>query len=163
MRLFVYFLLSTLSLSTLAGCAPSLSPDLYSTESAGQVQHVVQGVVISSRVVKVSDPGTGIGVGSIAGGALGAIAGSEIGGGRGSLAAGVGGALLGGIAGNQAQKKLSTQTGVEYIVRLRNKSLISIVQGPTPSFSRGQHVLVQYGVGSRSRVIADPNYPDYTK
>lgn len=157
MRFHIHFLLSILSLSLLAGCASSLSPDVYTTSGAGQVQHVAKGVVTSTRVVKVTGNGE-LGVGGIAGGALGAIAGSEIGGGRGSLASGIGGALLGGLAGNQIQKGLSTQTGVEYVVRLRNNSLISVVQGPTPTFNRGQHVLVQYGAGGRPRIIADPDY-----
>ena len=158
MKFYVHFLMSLLSLLTLAGCAPSLSPDRYATGNAGRFQRVVQGVVVSSRVVQVSNSGSGLGVGSITGGALGAIAGSQVGQGNGSLAAGIGGALLGGIAGNQVQKGLSTQTGVEYVLRLRNKSLISVVQGPTPSFNRGQHVLVQYSAGGRARIIADPNY-----
>ena len=158
MKFVSYFLLAILGLSTLAGCAPSLSPDVYTTENAGQVHKVVKGVIVSSRFVSVSDSGTGISVGSVTGGALGAIAGSQIGQGNGSLAAGIGGALLGGIAGNHAQKGLTTQTGVEYVVRLSNKSLISVVQGPTPIFNRGKHVLVQYGAGGRSRIIADPNY-----
>ena len=158
MKLVSYFLLSILGLFALVGCAPSLSPDVYTTGNVGQVHRVVSGVVVSNRFVSVSDSGTGIGIGSVTGGALGAIAGSQIGQGNGSLAAGIGGALLGGIAGNHVQKGLTTQTGVEYVVRLRNKSLISVVQGPTPTFNRGQHVLVQYGAGGRSRVIADPDY-----
>ncbi len=158
MRLFVCFILFTFGLSLLIGCTSTLSPDVYSTENAGQVQRVIKGVVVGRRFVTVSDTSTDIGVGSVAGGALGAIAGSEIGQGRGSLAAGIGGALLGGIVGNQAQKRLTSQTGIEYVVKLHTKSLISIVQGPVPAFSRGQHVLVQYGVGGRSRVIDDPDY-----
>lgn len=157
MKCHIHFLLSVLSLSVLAGCASSLSPDVYTAGNAGQIHRVVKGVVTSSRVVQVTG-NSGLGVGGIAGGALGAIAGSEIGGGRGSLAGGIGGALLGGLASNQVQQGLSNQTGVEYVVRLRDKSLISVVQGPTPTFNRGQHVLVQYGAGSRSRVIADPDY-----
>jgi outer membrane lipoprotein SlyB len=158
MKLFSYFLLSVLGLSILVGCTPSLSPDVYTTGNAGQIHRVVKGVVISSRVVRVSDSGTGVGVGAVTGGALGAIAGSQIGQGTGSLAAGIGGALLGGIAGNHVQQGITTQTGVEYVVKLHNKSLISVVQGPTPTFNRGQHVLVQYGAGGRSRIIADPDY-----
>ena len=159
MKFFTYSLLAILGLSTLTGCAPSLSSDVYSTGNAGQIHRVVKGVVTSTRFVSVSDSGTGLGVGSVTGGALGAIAGSQIGGGTGSLAAGIGGALLGGIAGNQAQKGLTTQNGVEYVIKLHNKSLISVVQGTTPIiFSRGQHVLVQYGAGGRSRVIPDPDY-----
>lgn len=157
MKFRIHCLLSILSLSLLAGCASSLSPDVYTASGAGQVHRVVKGVVTSSRVVKVTGNG-GLGVGGIAGGALGAIAGSEIGGGSGSLASGIGGALLGGFTGNEIQKGLSTQTGVEYVIKLRNNSLISVVQAPTPTFNRGQHVLVQYGTGGRSRIIADPDY-----
>ncbi len=158
MRFNIRFLMPLLSLLALAGCASSLSPYHYTTENAGQIQRVMQGVVVSSRVVQVSNSGSGLGVGSITGGALGAIAGSQVGQGNGSLAAGIGGALLGGLAGNQVQKGLSTQTGVEYVLRLQNKSLISVVQGPTPVFNRGQHVLVQYSAGGRARITADPDY-----
>ncbi len=158
MKFYAHFLMSLLSLLALAGCAPSLSPDRYTTGNAGQIQRVMQGVVVSSRIVRVSNDNSGLGVGSITGGALGAIAGSQVGQGNGSLAAGIGGALLGGIAGNQVQKGLSTQTGVEYVIKLRNKSLISVVQGPTPSFNRGQHVLIQYSDGGHARIIADSNY-----
>lgn len=153
-----YFLLSLLGLMTLTGCTPSLSPNLYDTANAGQIQRVAQGVVVSSRIVRVSDSGTGVGVGTVTGGALGAIAASQIGQGSGSLAAGIGGALLGGIAGGHVQQGLTSQNGIEYVIRLHNKSLISIVQGLRPSFNRGQHVLVQYGAGGRSRAIADPAY-----
>ena len=157
MKFQIHCLLSLLGLSLLAGCASSLSPDVYTTSGAGQIHRVVKGVVISSRIVKVTGNGD-LSVGGIAGGALGAIAGSEIGGGTGSLASGIGGALLGGLAGNQIQKGLSTQTGVEYVVKLSNNSLISVIQAPMPTFNRGQHVLVQYGAGDRPRIIANPDY-----
>lgn len=157
MKFHIHCLLSILSLSLLVGCASSLSPDVYTTNSADQIHRVVKGVVTGSRIVKVTGNGD-LGVGGIAGGALGAIAGSEIGGGRGSLASGIGGALLGGLAGNQIQRGLSTQTGIEYVIKLRNNSLISVVQAPTPTFNRGQHVLIQYGAGGRPRIIADPDY-----
>lgn len=158
MKFHIHCLLSILGLSLLAGCASSLSPDVYTTNGAERIQHVVKGVITSSRVVKVTGNDE-LAAGGIAGGALGAIAGSEIGEGSGSLASGIGGALLGGFAGNQIQKGLSTQMGVEYVVKLRNNSLISVVQAPIPTFNRGQHVLVQYGAGGRRpRIIADPDY-----
>ena len=157
MKFHIHCSLSILGLALLTGCAPSLSPDVYTTSGAWQVHHIVKGVVTSSRVVKVTGNGE-LGIGGVAGGALGAITGSEIGSGRGSLVGGIGGALLGGLAGNQIQKGLSTQTGVEYVVKLRNNSLVSVVQAPTPTFNRGQHVLVQYGAGGHPRIIADPDY-----
>jgi outer membrane lipoprotein SlyB len=158
MKFIYYFLLSLLSLVTLTGCTPSLSPDTYTTTNAGRIHRVAKGVVISSRTVRVSDSGAGASVGTITGGALGAIAGSEIGQGNGSLAAGIGGALLGGIAGQHVQQGLTSQNGIEYVVRLQNKSLISLVQGLTPRLHRGQHVLVQYGAGGHSRITVDPDY-----
>lgn len=150
--------LAVLGVGILAGCQPSLSPDVYSVQNAGQVNRVMKGVVISSRVVKVSGNQNGIGGGAVAGGALGALAGSQIGGGTGSLVAGVGGAILGGLAGNHVQGNLSNQMGIEYVVRLTNRKLVSVVQGLQPTFMRGQHVLVQYSAKGRSRITADPDY-----
>lgn len=160
MKFHIHCLLSILSLLSLTACASSLSPNVYTTSGAGQLHRVMKGMVTSSRIVKVTEDGD-LGVGGVAGGALGAIAGSEIGGGSGSLAGGIGGALLGGFAGHQIQNSLSTQTGIEYVVKLRNNSLISVVQAPTPTFNRGQHVLVQYGARGRARIIADPDYYTY--
>lgn len=157
MRVHIPFLLIIVGLSALTGCASSLSPDVYTTSGASYVHRVVKGVIVSNRVVQVTGNDE-LGVGTIAGGALGAVAGSGIGGGSGSLAAGIGGALLGGLAGNQIQKGLSTQTGTEYVIKTGKNSFISVVQAPTPTFNRGQHVLVQYGAGGRPRIIADPDY-----
>lgn len=153
-----HYLCSILALSLLTGCTASLSPDVYTTRSAEQIHRVEKGVITSRRAVKVTGNNDDLGVGAITGGTLGAVAGSQIGGGSGSLAAGIGGALLGGLAGNQIQQGLSTQTGIEYIVKLRNNSLISIVQAPVPAFNRGEHVLVQYSAEGRPRLIADPDY-----
>jgi outer membrane lipoprotein SlyB len=153
-----YVVFVALGVGLLTGCAPTLSPDVYGLQNAGQVNRVEQGVIVSTRVVKVTGNSDDLGGGTIAGGALGALAGSQIGGGTGSVVAGIGGAILGGMAGNQAQAKLSSQAGVEYVVRLRNRKLISVVQGPQPTFMRGQHVLVQYSRNGRSRITADPNY-----
>lgn len=152
------FLIALLTIATLTGCAPTLSPDTYATSDAGQIKRMARGVILSSRIVKVSDDGRGIGVGTVTGGALGALAGSQVGQGRGSLAAGIGGALLGGIAGSHVQQGLTTQSGMEYVIKLRDGSLLSIVQSLVPSLQRGQRVLVQFGADGRSRVIADPAY-----
>lgn len=153
------YVICTLSLLTgCAGCTTSLSPDVYTTRSAGHIHRIEKGVITNRRIVNVTGNNDDLGIGAITGGALGAIAGSQIGGGNGSLAAGIGGALLGGLAGNQVQQGLSTQTAMEYIIKLKNNSLISIVQAPDPSFHCGQHVLVQYNAGGRPRLIADPDY-----
>ena len=153
---------ATLVAITITGCAPSISPDTYSTSSAGQVNRVIAGTVVSARVVQVSGdtltPGGGA-VGTLAGAGAGAIAaGSTIGQGNGSLLAALGGAVLGGVAGNYAEKKITSQQGIEYVVKTKSGDMVSVVQGIAPRFNIGQHVLVQYG--ARARVTADPSYND---
>jgi hypothetical protein len=37
------------------------------------------------------------------------------------------------------------QSGVEYLVKTDNGSLISVTQGSSPAFMRGQHVKIEYG------------------
>ena len=142
----------------ISGCTKSLSPDTYTTSSAGQVNRVIPGVVVSSRPVQIADDANandGGMTGTLGGAAIGGIAGSAIGQGRGSALGLVGGAILGGIAGNAVQGQVTKQTGIEYVIRTK-QGMVSVVQGLTPAFSRGQHVLIQYG--SRARVIADPNF-----
>ncbi len=145
---------------TVTGCAPSISPDTYSTSGAGQVNRVIAGRVVSARVVNVSGDsltqGGGV-VGTVAGAGAGAIAaGSAIGGGNGSAIAAIGGAVLGGVLGNYAEKKITSQQGMEYVVKTNGGDMISVVQGISPRFSIGQHVLVEYG--ARARVAIDPSY-----
>ena len=79
----------------LAGCTPSLAPDIYATRAVQQANRVEQGVVVQARRVRVEADGTtgaaaGAGIGAAAGGAatvgnsfartLGAIGGGVVGG-----------------------------------------------------------------------------------
>lgn len=147
-------LIISLASVTLTGCVPSLSPDNYTTTGAGQVNRVVKGTIVSARIVEVSNEDNT--AGTIAGGLLGGVAGSTIGGSTNANVLGaVGGAVVGGILGNQIQKGMSRQTGIEYVIKTKH-GLISVVQGLSPAFQRGQHVLVEYG--ERARVIPDPDY-----
>lgn len=139
---------------TLTGCMPSLSPDTYNAYGANQVNPAVKGVVTSVRVVKME--GTNSGVGTLGGGAAGAIAGSTIGAGRGSILAAVGGGLLGAGLGYAAEKRLTCQQGLEYVIRTCGGQYLTIVQGCNPTFQKGQHVMVLYG--EKSRVVPDPDY-----
>ena len=145
--------------TAITGCAPSLSSESYTYGGVGQINRVVPGVVVSSRMIQVSDDtnaGDGGMTGTLAGGTTGLIAGSAIGGGRGSALAAVGGAVIGGIMGNMAQKRLTEQQGIEYVVKLKSGSYISVVQGTDIIYRPGQRVLVQYG--RRARIVADPGY-----
>lgn len=140
--------------ATLTGCTPNISPDSYNVCATGQVNQTLKATVSSCRVVKVQ--GTNSGMGTLGGAALGAIAGSAIGGGRMSLLTAVGGGLVGAGVGRAAEGHFTSQFGMEYIVKTANGSMMSVVQGPNPTFQRGQHVLVIFG--QQARIIADPDY-----
>lgn len=143
-------LLAVCGLFLLGGCRSNINADHYSVNQTGRVSTVSQCTVLSVRYVGVnSDSGAGTLIGSVAGG----VAGSTIG--RGSAAntlGAVGGALLGGLVGDMAEQGLSSQTGVEYVVRLDNGQVISITQGTQGALGVGQRCLVLFG--NPSRIIA---------
>lgn len=140
-------LFTVLSLAFLMGCQSNINSDHYATNQTGKVSTVSQCTVLNVRYVGVnSDTGGGTLVGSVAGG----IAGSTIGGGSTAHTLGaVGGALLGGLVGSAAEQGLSSQTGIEYVVKLDNGQVISITQGTQGALSVGQRCLVLFGNPSR--------------
>ena len=143
-------ILTLLAATTLMGCQSNINSDHYSTNQTGKVSTVSQCTVMNVRYVGVnSDTETGTLIGSIAGG----VAGSTIGGGSTAHTLGaVGGALLGGFVGSAAEQGLSSQTGIEYVVKLDNGQVISITQGTAGALSVGQRCLVLFG--NPSRIIA---------
>ncbi len=145
------FLLLIAALGLVAGCTQNINPDTYSVEGAGKVNKTVPGVIVSSRKVSVAGTNsTGKTVGVLAG----AAAGSAIGGGtRSHILGAIGGALLGGIAGGAIEEGVTSQGGIEYVVQTEGGSLVTLTQGPSPVFSKGQKVLILYG--SKARIIAD--------
>jgi outer membrane lipoprotein SlyB len=100
----------------LTACTPNISPDVVSASGANQVQNAEEGTVISKRAVTVKPNNTA--VGTLTGAGLGAIGGSQIGGGDTRYATGLIGAVAGGLAGSMIQDKLTTQKGIEYVVKL---------------------------------------------
>ena len=144
-------ILSTvLTAALLAGCADNINSDHYSTSQTGRVSTVSQCTVLSVRQVGVNDNS---GAGTMIGGLAGGVAGSTIGHGYSANALGaIGGALVGGLVGSAAEKGLTAQTGLEYIVKLDNGQVISITQGTGQALGVGQRCLVLFG--STNRVIA---------
>ena len=64
-------------------------------------------------------------------------------------------AVLGGYLGGKAQEGLSTQGGMEYIVKLDSGKSITLTQGDDEIFSVGQHVYVlDADYDERARIIA---------
>lgn len=109
-------LMASLMILGATGCTPNISPDVTQASDANEVQTAVEGVIVSKRVVTVKGDNM---IGTLAGAGLGAIAGSAVGGGsRVPAMAAIGGALIGGAAGNAIENKMTTQQGIEYVIRL---------------------------------------------
>jgi outer membrane lipoprotein SlyB len=100
----------------LSACAPNISPDVVSASNANEVQTAVEGIIVSKRVVTVK--GDSNMVGTLAGAVIGAVAGSAVGGGNMRYITGTAGAVGGGAAGNAIEDKLTTQQGIEYVIKL---------------------------------------------
>ncbi|MGL4371644.1 MAG: hypothetical protein ACRCTK_03210 [Alphaproteobacteria bacterium] len=141
----------------LSGCARDISSNTYKASHVGEASFTYQGVVANVREVQVEEGerleenAAGVGIGALAGGA----AGYQFGGGRGQIATTAAGAILGGVAGAYAEKALKSQKGLEYVVRLDNGQIMTIVQGLDPRLNPGQRVLVLVSNAGRSRVVAD--------
>lgn len=140
---------SVLGVLLLAGCASDINSNYYTTGQTGKVSTVSPCTVVSVRYVNVSNQsGAGTLIGSVAGG----VAGSTIGSGSTAHTLGaVGGALLGGLVGDLTEQSASSQTGLEYIVKLDNGQIISISQGTGQALGVGQRCFVLFG--STNRVV----------
>ncbi len=138
----------------LTGCAANLDNNRYATSATGQINSVSEGVIISARPVTVSTENGG--VGTLAGGIAGGVLGNTVGGSSVANTLGaVGGAVLGGYLGGKAQQGLSTQGGIEYIVKLNSGRAITLTQGNDVKFNVGDTVYVlDADYDERARIIA---------
>jgi len=132
MKQFTAFVTLLLFALIVAGCAPSLSGDVYSRDKVQKVQTVVEGEVILVREVLIE--GTKSGLGGVAGGLMGAVLGSTVGGGSGKRVATVAGGIAGAVAGAAIEEGATRQKGLEITVKLDNGEVISIVQGADEAF-----------------------------
>lgn len=147
-----HILVGAAILALSAGCTPNVRTDSYSIGAVGQVNRTVEATVISARPVNIDGTQGG---GAAAGAAIGGVAGSAVGGSdRANAVGAIGGLVVGAIAGAAAERSASETRGVEYVVQTINGNLMTIVQGPDPTFGAGTKVLVLYG--SPSRIIIDP-------
>ncbi len=139
----------------LGACARQISPGVYTGDHVGEVRETYVGTLQSARVVLVQedelleDNRTGGLLGGVAGGA----AASRIGQGTGKAVAIAGGALAGAALGAMAERSVKRQEAMEYIVRLDNGALLTVVQGLQPQIGVGQRVYVQESARGRSRVL----------
>ncbi len=150
------FFPTALAMSLMLGaCTADLNSSDYYASSAGKVNTAKPCTVVSIRPVTVRSNDNN--AGTLFGAAAGGVAGSAIGGGKTvPILGAIGGALVGGIAGDAAQAELSKQTGFEYIVRLDNGSMVTVVQGNDTIIQPGQRCMVLYG--RQARVIPYSGY-----
>lgn len=124
------------------GCAQDINSDSYQMSSVGSADAVGQGVIVDVRTVKIQGRTSD---GTLIGGVAGGVAASTIGRGSGSILASVGGALAGAFIGGITQRELSEQQALQYIVRLSDGNMITVIQGMKNRLAIGQKVLVLYG------------------
>lgn len=140
---------------TVASCARQISPGVYEGRTVGSAATTYTGTVQSARSVIVQEDEllqqntVGGAIGGVAGGMLG----NQVGGGWGKIAATAGGALAGATLGAMAQRGMQRQRAMEYIVRLDNGQLMTVVQGEQPQIPIGRRVYVQTGVEGGARVL----------
>lgn len=151
MKKFVSLIVGIMSICLISACANNVSPNTYESSEVGVVNKVIPGVIIGKRAVKIEGKSN---VGGLAGAAAGATGGSAIGGStRGNLAGAIGGAIIGGVVGNAADKAVYRHKGFEYIIKLKNNSIISVTQLEDAQFKINQRVLVIYG--AMTRIVPD--------
>ena len=134
----------------IVSCAEDINDNSYRMASVGEANRVGQGVIISVRPVQIQGDSQ---AGALTGGLAGGVAASTIGRGSGSVLASVGGALLGAFVGGLTQKELEEQQALQYIVRLTDGNMITVIQGMKNRLEVGQRVFVLYG--QETRLIPD--------
>ncbi len=154
-------LMVAVALTAGTGCQRRIGGNQYNAGHVGSVSNTYQGTVLSHRIVEVNeqdkagDSGKGAAVGALGGGLLG----SAFGKGHGTLVGIGAGALLGGIGGALAEDAMGKQEASEYVVRLTNGRIITLVQRDEQPMPIGQKVLVLVPSDSRTferaRIIPD--------
>lgn len=152
-----YLMVVCSTAAMLSGCAREISSNVYSDSHVGEASRTFRGIVVSVREIEVTNAEklqentTGMTAGALAGG----VGGYQFGKGRGQVASTAAGAILGAVAGAYAEKALSSQTALEYIVELTTGEMRTVVQGKDTKYTPGQRVLLIVGQQGRSRIIPD--------
>lgn len=135
-----------------AACAASPSADSYARASTRTSFDVRYGEVLSVRAVEIEGDSSILGRlgGAWIGYALGRGDTAMFVGSRG-LEAAVGG-VAGTIAGEAIERKITSEEGLELIVRLHSNETIAVVQATDIVFSPGDQVQVLFGRDGSTRV-----------
>ena len=155
MRLSTFFPLISTATLLLAGCAPSYSPNTYSSNAVQLANKVEAGAIIGFREVQISANGS---IGAVTGGAVGGVLGAEY---ANSALIAVTGTTVGGMVGNALEHAARDTTGWEYIIRKDNNDMLSVTQRERAPLGLGQRVLVI--MGPQARVVPDYSVPQEPK
>jgi outer membrane lipoprotein SlyB len=123
---------------SMTSCAKNMNNNVYTEGDAAGI--VYEGKILSARpvTIKASDKlGSQPGLGTLGGGIAGGVGGSALGKGKGSAVGAVGGAVAGAILGSLIEDQLSTQQGMEYIVRLNDDSVSNGVEESNKTIKLG--------------------------
>ncbi len=148
-----------LSLSLLAACSRETSSDVYDSQNFGEATKTYPGVIEESHEVTVTN-GEGLQdntTGLLGGGVVGALLGSCIGKGDGKIVGAAVGGLAGATGGAAIEQGLKTEKAMQYIVKLDNGELRTVVQAAEPRLYPGQKVYLMEAHRGRSRVVARPH------
>ncbi len=143
-------------ISLLCGCSRETSSDVYDSQNFGEATRTYPAVIEEAHQVTVTN-GEGLQdntAGILGGGLAGALLGSTIGKGDGKLVAEVAGGLAGATGGAALEQGLKTERAMQYIVRLENGEMRTVVQAVEPRLYPGQKVYLMEAHHGRSRVVA---------
>lgn len=111
----------------MTGCATQIpGANQYNTATAGTMQQVMVGTVLSTRPITLK--GSQMGIGGLAGAGIGGLIGSKVGSGKGSIVGTILGVVAGGVAGNAVESHMSKSDGVEITIKLDNGQTVAIAQ-----------------------------------
>lgn len=130
----------------LSACGIGNTNTTYSRSDIGQQALVDFGRIIAIRPVNVEGTST---VGTLGGAIAGGAAGSMIGGNTAvNIIGGVGGAIVGGVAGSAAEKAITADTAMQFIVQKQNGQTISVIQSNEEGLKVGDPVLISNTKGT---------------
>ena len=142
--------LVAMTLVYITGCAPSRSGQVYSRDTARQVQTAETGTV--EWVKQVMIEGTKTPIGTAAGGVAGGVLGNTVGSGSGRTVATVLGALAGAAVGTAAEEGITRRQGLEIGVRKDNGQTIVVVQEADVMIFAGDRVRIITAADGTTRV-----------
>ena len=139
----------------LGGCETMNSPTNTSSQGTTNPANVYSGYGVVQSIEQVNQGsggigGSGVGIGTIAGGVIGGVLGHQVGGGTGQTAATVAGAAAGAYAGHQLEKgQQQTATAYKFTIRMDNGAYQTLMQDTSANFRVGDRVKIENGVMQR--------------